>query len=64
MMAMTDNKNNKSEQEKPKKAVTKLPSQKDATDTSNWDDRVFNAPDGTTIIETDQIVDGKKIINE
>ena len=64
MRIMTKDNTNQSDQEKPKKTITKLPSQKDATDTSNWDDRVFNAPDGTTIIETDQTDKSGKVISE
>jgi hypothetical protein len=49
---------------KPKKKVkNKIPPQKSAIDTSNWDNREFTTPSGRIVIETDQ-TDKKIIISE
>lgn len=42
------------------KAKIKLPPQNGPRDTSNWESKVYKAPDGKRIIETEQV---KKEIN-
>ena len=42
------------------KAKIKLPPQNGPRDTSNWENKVYKAPDGKRIIETEQV---KKEIN-
>lgn len=60
---MNGSRKNDTEKNKPKELVSlpqpsrrniKIPAQKSATDTSNWDNRIFKAPNGRKIIETDQ----------
>ncbi len=41
-----------------------LPPQTSATDTSNWDDRAFKAPDGKVHMETKQPIKGELLIAE
>jgi len=61
---MSDSKSKPTKPKKKKITMNNLPPQSGPTDTSNWDDRVLNAPDGTTVIETDQTGDKKINISE